>query len=73
MAEAVDLIGRLVDRSLVTVLAVDPPRYTLLETARHYALERLTADGELHAARARMAATVLELIDQAYHEYWSRG
>jgi predicted ATPase/DNA-binding winged helix-turn-helix (wHTH) protein len=31
-AEAIDLIGRLVDRSLVTVLAVDPPRYALLET-----------------------------------------
>jgi predicted ATPase/DNA-binding winged helix-turn-helix (wHTH) protein len=70
-AEAVDLIGRLVDRSLVTVLAVDPPRYTLLETARHYALERLTAQGELQAARARVAATVLELIDLAYQEYWA--
>ena len=30
-AEAMDLIGRLVDRSLVTALAVDPPRYALLE------------------------------------------
>ncbi|HEX4674758.1 MAG TPA: winged helix-turn-helix domain-containing protein [Steroidobacteraceae bacterium] len=70
-SEAVDLISRLVDRSLVTVLAADPPRYTLLETARHYALGRLTADGELQAARARMAAAVLELIDLAYEEYWS--
>ena len=42
-SEAMDLIGRLVDRSLVTALAVDPPRYALLETARYYALERLTA------------------------------
>ncbi len=42
--EAVDLISRLVDRSLVTVLAADPPRYTLLETARHYALERLQGE-----------------------------
>jgi predicted ATPase/DNA-binding winged helix-turn-helix (wHTH) protein len=71
MADGIDLIARLVDRSLVTVLAVDPPRYTLLETARHYALERLTAQSELQAARARMAATVLELIDLAYQEYWS--
>ncbi len=71
VADAVDLIGRLVDRSLVTVLAVDPPRYTLLETARHYALARLVARGELQAARARMAAIVLELIDLAYQEYWS--
>ncbi len=69
--EAVDLISRLVDRSLVTVLAADPPRYTLLETARHYALGRLAANGELQAARGRMAAAVLELIDLAYEEYWS--
>lgn len=70
-SEAVDLISRLVDRSLVTVLAVDPPRYTLLETARHYALGKLTADGELQSARARMASAMLELIDQSYEEYWS--
>jgi len=70
-AEAMDLIGRLVDRSLVTALAVDPPRYTLLETARYYALTRLTADNELEAARARMAATMAELLDAAYQEYWS--
>ena len=70
-ADAIDLISRLVDRSLVTVLEVDPPRYTLLETARQYALERLSANTELQAARARMAATVLEVIDLAYQEYWS--
>lgn len=39
-SEAIDLIGRLVDRSLVTVLPVEPPRYTLLETARYFALGR---------------------------------
>ena len=70
-SEAVDLISRLVDRSLVTVLAVNPPRYTLLETARHYALGTLSANGELQGARGRMAAAVLELIDLAYEEYWS--
>jgi predicted ATPase/DNA-binding winged helix-turn-helix (wHTH) protein len=70
-AEAIDLIGRLVDRSLVTALPVDPPRYTLLETARYYALERLTANDELEAARGRMAQTMLELLDLAYVEYWS--
>ncbi len=70
-SEAMDLIGRLVDRSLVTALAVDPPRYALLETARCYALERLTATGELETARGRMAATLLHLLDVAYQEYWS--
>lgn len=70
-SEAMDLIGRLVDRSLVTAMAVDPPRYILLESARLYALERLTAAGELESARARMAATILDLLDVAYQEYWS--
>jgi predicted ATPase/DNA-binding winged helix-turn-helix (wHTH) protein len=70
-SEAMDLIGRLVDRSLVTALTVDPPRYALLETARYYALERLTADDELETARGRMAATILHLLDVAYQEYWS--
>jgi predicted ATPase/DNA-binding winged helix-turn-helix (wHTH) protein len=70
-SEAIDLIGRLVDRSLVTVLAVDPPRYTLLETARTYALDRLTLTLELDATRGRMARTMLELLDLAYQEYWS--
>jgi len=70
-SEAIDLIGRLVDRSLVSALAVDPPRYTLLETARYYALERLSAAQQLDAARGRMAATLLELLDVAYQEYWS--
>ncbi len=69
--EAIDLIARLVDRSLVTVLALDPPRYTLLETARHYALARLAANAELEAARGCMAVTMRDLLDRAYEEYWS--
>ena len=59
------------DRSLVTALAIDPPRYTLLETARYYVRDRLAADGELDAARGRMAAAMLEVLDLAYDEYWS--
>jgi predicted ATPase/DNA-binding winged helix-turn-helix (wHTH) protein len=71
VTEATDLIGRLVDRSLVTVVRVDPPRYLLLETARYFALEKLAATGELEFARSRMAATMLDLLDLAYQEYWS--
>jgi predicted ATPase/DNA-binding winged helix-turn-helix (wHTH) protein len=70
-SEVIDLIGRLVDRSLVSVLAVHPPRYALLESARDYALEKLRGQGGLDAARQRMAATLLELLDLAYQEYWS--
>lgn len=70
-AEAIDLIGRLVDRSLVTVLPIEPPRYVLPETVRHYALDRLTERAELTRARQRCAATLLQLLDRAYEEYWS--
>src|SRR3984957_6251161 len=70
-SEAIDLIGRLVDRSLVTALPVDPPRYALSETARYFAVDRLSAAHELGAAQARMAATMLQVLDVAYQEYWS--
>jgi predicted ATPase/DNA-binding winged helix-turn-helix (wHTH) protein len=71
IAEAIDLIGRLVDRSLVTALPVDPPRYALLETARYFALERLAAKQELPGAQRRFAVTVLHVLDTAYQEYWT--
>lgn len=70
-ADAVDLLGRLVDRSLVGVLAADPPRYTLLETVRQFAREKLCALEELGAAQAAMAASMLDALDLAYDEYWS--
>jgi len=70
-AEAIDLVGRLVDRSLIAALAVDPPRYALLETARAFALDKLAAAGELASCEERMAITLLELLDVAYGEYWS--
>lgn len=71
VSEAIDLIGRLVDRSLVTTLPTEPPRLTLLETACAYALDKLATQKELGTARARMAATMLQLLDAAYEEYWS--
>ncbi len=71
VSEAIDIIGRLVDRSLVTTLPMEPPRHRLLETARIYALDRLAAQDELEPARARLAATLLQLLDIAYEEYWS--
>ncbi len=70
-AEAIDLIGRLVDRSLVTTLPVEPPRYALLETARYFAHDRLVEAGELNSAKGHMAAAILQMLDAAYAEYWS--
>lgn len=69
--EVVDLVGRLVDRSLVLALQTDPPRYRLLETAREFALTQLRAGGALDDAQRHMTVSVLELLDAAYQEYWS--
>ena len=69
--DAIDLISRLVDRSLVNALPSDSPRYALSETARLYALAQLAKMGDEHAARHAMGAAMLELLDGAYVQYWS--
>jgi predicted ATPase len=69
-ASAMDLIGRLVDRSFVSMAAGDPPRYALLETARCYARDRLRAEGLEADADRRLALAMLEILDRAYEEYW---
>jgi predicted ATPase len=69
---ALDLLGRLVDRSLVQVEPVPNSvvRYRLLETIREYALEQLRASGEEAALRQRHAAYFLALAEEAEPELW---
>ncbi|HEV2785602.1 MAG TPA: LuxR C-terminal-related transcriptional regulator [Solirubrobacteraceae bacterium] len=52
---SLDVLARLVDKSLVSVSEspAGRTRYRLLETVREYALERLVEAGELEAARQR--------------------
>jgi predicted ATPase/class 3 adenylate cyclase len=61
-----DLLGQLVDKSLVLVeddqAAV---RYRMLETIREYALERLSRAGELERAQERQSTWCLTLADDA--------
>jgi len=63
-----DLLGRLVDKSLVIVEA-DPAiretRYRLLETIRQYALEKLVESGEGPAIRDRHLGFYLSLAEEA--------
>ena len=74
-----DVLGVLVDRSLVAVLNTDadleisaatPPRYRLLESPRAYALERLAASGEQPALRQRHALAMAALFDAAWENYY---
>jgi predicted ATPase/DNA-binding CsgD family transcriptional regulator len=70
----VDLLGNLVDKSLVVAqpTAPDPGqvRYRLLETLREYALERLTIAGNTDAAMGRHALYFLALAERADKQYW---
>jgi predicted ATPase/DNA-binding SARP family transcriptional activator len=62
--DVVDLLGRLVDRSLV-VAERSTGRFRMLETLRHYAAERLaTADEEI-ALRTRHVGWCVELAERS--------
>ncbi len=49
--EVLDLLGRLVEASLVAFESEPRPRYRLLETVRQYAMDELVEAGETEAAR----------------------
>ena len=59
---AVDLLGGLVEKSLVIAESGDAPRYRLLETTRAYALERLGDAGETSALLQLHAETLRHLL-----------
>jgi predicted ATPase/DNA-binding SARP family transcriptional activator len=66
-ATVVDLLGRLVDRSLVVVDRDAGPRYHLLETIREYARGRLAESGEqmrVERAHVRYLTALAEEAEQ---------
>ncbi|MFG2764657.1 BTAD domain-containing putative transcriptional regulator [Streptomyces rubiginosohelvolus] len=64
--DVLDLVGRLVDRSLVVVAdGADGPRYRLLESVAAYATERLRATEGLTAVRGRHLRHYLALAERA--------
>jgi hypothetical protein len=66
-----DALGALVDKSLLQVEQLDPPRYRLLETTRLYALDRLDDAGETLAMRVRHAQVMAALAESAVDDSWS--
>jgi tetratricopeptide (TPR) repeat protein len=66
---AVDVLDRLVDRSLVTV--DDDMRFRLLDSVREFSLDRLRESGEQDAARHAHAAWYAAAADEA--ELGARG
>jgi predicted ATPase len=68
----IDGLGRLVDRSLVSVQPSDPPRYRLLEGPRAYALRLLGEDAdELRTARQRHARAIADALFTAWEALWT--
>ena len=63
--DVLDLLIALADKSLVQVVAGEPPRYRMLETIREYGVERLTDHGEVTGVRAAHAAHFLRLAETA--------
>jgi predicted ATPase len=65
--EALDLIGRLVDRSLLRRLpdVAGESRFLMLQTLREYGLEELMKEGEETGARNAHAAWIEELTAKA--------
>jgi non-specific serine/threonine protein kinase len=72
--EVLDLLSRLVDKSLVLVDRErgGEPRYGVLETVRQYAQERLAETGEAPAARRRHFQEFRSLAERAYGERFVR-
>ena len=66
-----EILGALVDKSLVVVEPVADPRYRLFETGRAYALERLAESGELDSVLLKHARALLRIFDRSRDEYWT--
>jgi predicted ATPase/DNA-binding winged helix-turn-helix (wHTH) protein len=70
----IDVLGALVDRSLVAIDggdAGDAPRYRLPESVRAYAGLKLDEANERPALQSRHAEALTAAFDAAYEAYWS--
>ena len=69
--EILNLIARLVDKSLLNFVEADgTARYEMLETIRQYAREKLIQSGEIEISRRRHLNFFMELAAQAAPELW---
>jgi predicted ATPase/DNA-binding winged helix-turn-helix (wHTH) protein len=66
-----DLLGHLIDKSLVIADGEPEPRYRLLETTRAFALEQLAAAGESEAMLRRHAQVLCDLMAKTDANCWN--
>ena len=72
-SEVLDLLTRLADKSMVSIVSEEPDvRYGLLETVREYAQQKLAEAGETDEVRTRHRDFFLGLADEwaARTRYW---
>ena len=65
--QVVDALGGLVEKSLVKLERLEPPRYRLFDTVRLYAKERLTDAGESDGSLRRHGSAMAQLAEEAEH------
>ncbi|HEX6316118.1 MAG TPA: protein kinase [Gemmatimonadaceae bacterium] len=72
--DVLDLLTRLIDKSLVLVEqgGTSEARYSMLETVRQYGLERLVERGESESIRDRHLTYFMSLGEQCYAEMFTR-
>ena len=66
-----DLLGHLIDKSIVIADGDETPRYRLLETTRAFALEQLAAAGETSLLLRRHAEALLGLLRRVDDQRWT--
>ena len=69
--EVLDTLSELVDRSLLMLCQSEPPRYRLLESARHHAWAELERHQALTQAHERLTDTITPWMDLAHQAYWA--
>jgi predicted ATPase/DNA-binding winged helix-turn-helix (wHTH) protein len=69
--QVLELLGHLVDKSLVVAEGANTPRYRLLESARAYALEQLAAAGETTDMLRRHAQALAALLRAEFPARWT--
>ena len=66
-----EILGNLVDKSLVVADVRGEPRYRLLETGRAFGLEQLAAAGETEGAVHAHALALLTTFERSRQERWA--
>jgi len=70
--EVLDLLGHLVDKSLVVVDQTEGSRYRMLETIRQYAREKLVGTSRVDSIHKRHSEWFLRFAERADHELKAR-